>query len=230
MDSLISKLQLRITNGYSSGYLIMTRDQLEELIAQKENIRLEFKRHLSSSHRIARTLAAFANTLGGIILIGVNDDGKIVGVPSEFREVGKIEDATDRLVEPALSISYETLIPDGRTVLVVSVSESNEKPHYVVNEAGKRTIYVRAKDKSVPTNKLIIAPEVANADFIKSPMARTLIQYLRKNDDVTADKFAKLINISAYRAGKLLRQLAEQGLLLLIDKSRPVRYALKLTD
>ncbi|CAN5631663.1 hypothetical protein BH09BAC4_BH09BAC4_51590 [soil metagenome] len=208
----------------------MTRDQLEELIAQKENIRLEFKRHLSSSHRIARTLAAFANTLGGIILIGVNDDGKIVGVPSEFREVGKIEDATDRLVEPALSISYETLTPDGRTVLVVSVSESNEKPHYVVNEAGKRTIYVRAKDKSVPTNKLIIAPEVANADFIKSPMARTLIQYLRKNDDVTADKFAKLINISAYRAGKLLRQLAEQGLLLLIDKSRPVRYALKLTE
>lgn len=208
----------------------MTRDQLEELIAQKENIRLEFKRHLSSSHRIARTLAAFANTLGGIILIGVNDDGKIVGVPSEFREVSKIEDATDRLVEPALTISYETLTPDGRMVLVVSVSESNEKPHYVLNEAGKRTIYVRAKDKSVPTNKLIIAPEIANTDLIKSPMARTLIQYLRKNDDVTADKFARLINISDYRAGKLLRQLAEQGLLLLIDKSRPVRYALKLTE
>ncbi|SFC13083.1 Putative DNA-binding domain-containing protein [Spirosoma endophyticum] len=208
----------------------MTRDQLEELIAQKENIRLEFKRHLSSSHRIARTLAAFANTLGGIILIGVNDDGKIVGVPSEFREVSKIEDATDRLVEPALTISYETLTPDGRMVLVVSVLESNEKPHYVLNEAGKRTIYVRAKDKSVPTNKLIIAPEIANTELIKSPMARTLIQYLRKNDDVTADKFARLINISDYRAGKLLRQLAEQGLLLLIDKSRPVRYALKLTE
>ncbi|WP_317039667.1 AlbA family DNA-binding domain-containing protein [Spirosoma endophyticum] len=221
---------MKTTIGYRSGYLIMTRDQLEELIAQKENIRLEFKRHLSSSHRIARTLAAFANTLGGIILIGVNDDGKIVGVPSEFREVSKIEDATDRLVEPALTISYETLTPDGRMVLVVSVLESNEKPHYVLNEAGKRTIYVRAKDKSVPTNKLIIAPEIANTELIKSPMARTLIQYLRKNDDVTADKFARLINISDYRAGKLLRQLAEQGLLLLIDKSRPVRYALKLTE
>ncbi len=208
----------------------MTRNQLDDLIAQGEHTRLEFKRQLSSAQRIARTLAAFANTSGGTLLIGVADDGKIVGVPSEFREVSKVEDATDRFVQPALTVSYETLTPDGRTVLIVTVSESNEKPHYVIDEAAKRTIYVRAKDKSVPTNKLIITPDSANADLIQSPATRTLIQYLRKNDSVTADKFARLINISDYRAGKLLRQLAEQGLLILIDKPRPVRYALKLAE
>ena len=208
----------------------MTRNQLDELIEQGEHTRLEFKRQLSSSHRIARTLAAFANTSGGTLLVGVNDSGKIVGVPSEFREMEKIEEATDRLIEPALTISYETLVPDGRMVLIIRVSESDEKPHYVVDEASKRTIYVRAKDKSVPTNKLIITPDMANIELIRSPMARTLIQYLRKNDHITADKFARLINISDYRAGKLLRQLAERGLLILIDKPRPVRYALKLVE
>ncbi|GAB2537319.1 AlbA family DNA-binding domain-containing protein [Spirosoma aerophilum] len=208
----------------------MTRNQLDDLIGQGEHVRLEFKRSLSSAYRIARTLAAFANTSGGTLLIGVTDAGKMVGVPSEFREMDKIEVATDKLIEPTLTISYETLSPDGRLILIISVPESGEKPHYVVDESGKRTIYVRAKDKSMPTSKLIITPEMADRELLKSPMARTLIQYLRKNDYITADKFGKLINISSYRAGKLLRQLAERGLLVLIDKPLPVRYALKLAE
>lgn len=208
----------------------MNRSQLEDLIAQGEHTRLEFKRQLSAPSRIARTLAAFANTSGGILLIGVADNGRIVGVASEGKEVEKIEEATDQLIEPALAVSYETLSPDGRKVLVVTILESTEKPHYLINDAGQRTIYVRAKDKSVPTNKLIITPDMANRELLKSPMARTLIQYLRKHDFITADRFAKLINISVYRAGKLLRQLAERGLLILIDKPRPVRYALKLAE
>ncbi|WP_338870474.1 ATP-binding protein [Spirosoma sp. SC4-14] len=208
----------------------MTRNDLNSIISQGENIRLEFKRSISSPQRIARTLAAFANTVGGELLIGVSDDGKIVGVPSEFREIRKIEEATDQFVEPALSVSYEVLAPDGRIVLLIRVAESEEKPHYAVDESGKRTIYVRAKDKSVPTNRLIITPESAGSQLLQSPTARTLIQFLRKNDHITADRFAKLINVSEYRAGKLLRQLAEQGLLLMIDKPRPVRYALKLTE
>ncbi|MFD2935229.1 AlbA family DNA-binding domain-containing protein [Spirosoma flavum] len=208
----------------------MTRNQLDDLIRQGEHTRLEFKRSLSSAYRIARTLAALANTSGGTLLIGISDNGKIVGVPSEIREMEKIEEAADRLVEPALSISYEIMAPDGRLILIITIPESDEKPHYVVDEAGKRTIYVRAKDKSVPTSKLIITPEMVDRELLKSPMARTLIQYLRKNEHITADKFGKLINISDYRAGKLLRQLAERGLLLLIDKPRPVRYALKLAE
>jgi predicted HTH transcriptional regulator len=208
----------------------MTRNQLDELIGQGEHVRLEFKRSLSSSYRIARTLAAFANTSGGVLLIGITDGGKTVGVASEFREMDKIEVAAEKLIQPSLAISYETLSPDGRLVLIISIPESDEKPHYVVDESGKRTIYVRAKDKSVPTSKLIITPEIADRELLKSPMARTLIQYLRKNDNITADKFGKLINISSYRAGKLLRELAERGLLILIDKPLPARYALKLAE
>ena len=206
----------------------MTRTQLDDLIAQGEGTRLEFKRSISAAHRIARTLVAFANTSGGTLLIGVADNGIIAGVSSESREMHRIEEAADRLSEPALSVTYETLSPDGRKVLIIHIDESLEKPHYAVDEAGKRTIYVRAKDKSMPTNKLIITPEITDRDLLKQPTTRLLIQYLRKTDHVTAEKFAKLTNVSAYRAGKILRELAEKGLLLLIDKQRPVRYALKL--
>lgn len=208
----------------------MTRNELDKLIEQGESVRLEFKRTLSSTHRIARTLAAFANTAGGTLLIGVADDGRIAGVPSELREMRRIEEATDRLVDPPLSISYETLAPDGRRVLVITVPESDEKPHYAIDEAGRRTIYVRAKDKSVPTSQLLIAHRAPETSVMQSATTRTLIQYLRGNEAITADKFAKLINVSAYRAEKQLRQLAEQGLLLILNKQRPTRYALKLAE
>lgn len=208
----------------------MNRNQLDDLIAQGEHTRLEFKRQLSTPYRIARTLTAFANTSGGILLIGIADSGKIAGVPSELREMEKIEEAAERLIQPPISVSYKTLTPDGRLVLIVTVEESDEKPHYVLDEAGKRTMYIRAKDKSVPTSKLIITPDTADRELLKSPMARTLIQYLRQHDFITADKFAKLINISTYRANKHLQQLAERGLLLIIDKPRPTRYALKLSE
>ena len=208
----------------------MTRNQLDDLIARGEGARLEFKRSISAAHRIARTLVAFANTSGGTLLIGVADDGAILGVASESREMHRIEEATDQLADPPLSIVYETLAPDGRKVLVIHVDESNEKPHYAIDETGTRTIYVRAKDKSVPTSKVIITPEITDRELLKLPMTRTLIQYLRKTDHITADKFAKLINVSDYRAGKILRELADKGLLLLLDKHRPVRYALKLGE
>ncbi|WP_019986626.1 AlbA family DNA-binding domain-containing protein [Rudanella lutea] len=202
--------------------------KLPDLIAQGEGSRLEFKSTISTPARIARTLCAFANTAGGTLLIGVDDDGKISGIQSEIREMRKIEQATDLLVEPPITVSYEVVYADGRPVLVIDVPESTEKPHYAVDDQGRRTIYVRVKDKSVPTNKLIMEQDSADKTLLQSPNVRTLVQYLRKNDYITADRLAKLINISDYRANKLLRQLTEQGLLLLIDKPRPARFALKV--
>jgi len=201
---------------------------LPDLIAQGEGSRLEFKSTISTSARIARTLCAFANTGGGTLLIGVNDDGKIGGVESEIREMRKIEQATDFLVEPSLSISYQVVIVDRKSVIVIDVPESTEKPHYAVDDQGNRTIYVRAKDKSVPTNRLILEQQPTDKSLLQSANVKTLLVYLRKKDHITADRMAKLVNISDYRANKLLHQLAEQGLLLMIDKPRPARYTLKV--
>ena len=201
---------------------------LPDLIARGEGSRLEFKRSISTSARIARTLCAFANTGGGKLLIGVNDDGKIGGVESEIREMLKIEQATDELVEPPLLISYQVVTVEGKPVIVIDVPESTDKPHFAVDGQGNRTIYVRAKDKSVPTNKLIMEQLPTDKTLLQSPNVKTLLQYLRKNEDITADRMARLVNISDYRANKLLHQLAGQGLLLMIDKPKPARFTLKV--
>ncbi|MBO0947663.1 AlbA family DNA-binding domain-containing protein [Fibrella forsythiae] len=200
---------------------------IPELIARGEGIQLEFKSTLSTPYRIARTLTAFSNTSGGTLLIGIADDGKIVGIDSEYKEMEKIERATDFLIEPPIDISYETRRLDGKTILLLTIPESSEKPHTALDERGNRTIYVRQRDKSVPTNHLMLDLETVDKKLIQTPMVKNLLQFLRKHDSITAERLGKLVNISDYRATKLLRALTTQGILLMVDKPRPARYSLK---
>ncbi len=207
---------------------------LTDLIAQGEGSRLDFKLTISSSARIARTLTAFANSSGGTILIGVADDGTVSGVASEQGEMERIEEATDFFIVPALEIAYGTVVADDRLVLVIDVPESLDKPHYALDERGNRTIYIRSRDKSVPTSKLIVESESVDNQMLQSSPVKMLLTYLRQNDDVTPAKLAQMANLSDQRAARLLRELATQGLLLLIDNgrrtdARQTRYALKVS-
>lgn len=201
--------------------------RLTFFLEQGEGLRVEFKRTLSSAYRIARTLTAFANTSGGTLLIGIDDDGRTVGIDSEYREMQLIERATDFLIEPALIVSYETIRHEGRNVLLLNVPESDEKPHTALNERGERIIYVRQRDKSVPTQRLLTAGTSVDQKLLQTPMVKNLLQFLRKNDSITAARLAKLVNISDYRANKLLHELSEQGLLLMVDRPRPARFSLR---
>ena len=58
--------------------MLLTTDDLIELVRQGEGRRLEFKRGLPRGDRVARTLCAFSNTNGGILLVGVTDSGRIL--------------------------------------------------------------------------------------------------------------------------------------------------------
>ncbi|OIN60766.1 AlbA family DNA-binding domain-containing protein [Arsenicibacter rosenii] len=203
---------------------------LAELINQGEGTRLEFKSTVSSAPRIAKTLVAFANTSGGLLIVGVDDDGGVSGIESEYHEMQKIEKATDFFTEPPLSISYEVITFEGKEVLLVNVPESEEKPVKAIDERGHKILYVRSKDKSIPTNKLILSENAVDTKLLQTPNVRMLLQYFRKNDTITAAKMAQLINVSDQRAEKMLREYTEKGLLLMIDRPRPPRYSLKVSD
>ncbi|MEA1883748.1 MAG: ATP-binding protein, partial [Thermotogota bacterium] len=56
---------------------------IKEKIKRGENRYLEFKESLPSSQKIAKTVIAFANSAGGDILIGVNDERKVIGVADD---------------------------------------------------------------------------------------------------------------------------------------------------
>jgi predicted HTH transcriptional regulator len=63
--------------------------QLKKLVAQGEGASLEFKRKVTNPEKVIREMVAFANTSGGVLLVGIGDDRSIPGLkfPEDERHV-----------------------------------------------------------------------------------------------------------------------------------------------
>jgi ATP-dependent DNA helicase RecG len=64
----------------------MTTAEIDRIIARGEGIDIEFKRAREKvPHSLYETVVSFANTKGGFILLGVDDDGTVSGIQPEYR-------------------------------------------------------------------------------------------------------------------------------------------------
>jgi hypothetical protein len=143
-----------------------TDDPLMRLISGGEHLRLEFKEtarwdvkreqvNKELEHVIVRTVAAFMNSDGGTLLIGVSDSGTIPGLVRDYKTLGKSQNAdgyenwlTTRLLESMgkdrtrhIKISFQRI--DGNEICRVDVERST-RPVFVHDPQGQERLYVRA--------------------------------------------------------------------------------------
>lgn len=104
-------------------------DNLTELLEKiylGEDATIEFKRALPHRNSLADEIAAFANAQGGMILIGVDDNGEIVGI--ELKKLDNVEKTVVEIcndwIEPTVPIFTEKLRLDGKNLLKIYVSPS----------------------------------------------------------------------------------------------------------
>lgn len=104
-------------------------DSLSELIEKihlGEDSTIEFKRQLPRRDSLADEIAAFANARGGVVLIGVDDHGDIVGL--DQHNLDQIEKTVVEVcrdsIEPQVSVFTEKLLFDGKVLLKVDVPRS----------------------------------------------------------------------------------------------------------
>ena len=102
----------------------MYSEELERLIRQGESQEVEFKSSTPTPQDIAKHVAAFANTNGGALVLGVKEPGEIVGV-DEQRARGAIETARQYL-SPVPEMKVQSPNVHGRVVVVVQVAASEE--------------------------------------------------------------------------------------------------------
>ena len=120
---------------------------IKELVSRHgESKILEFKEKLDTSkaekNRLLQTVVAFANTEGGRILLGVNDDGIITGVELKgLRE--QIQDLIEVYVDGSPSVDFLQHIIDGENILVIQVHEGIDKPYALNFDRNKPQFYVR---------------------------------------------------------------------------------------
>ena len=115
---------------------------IHEILSRGENDQIEFKVEVSSKQdEFLETLVAFANTRGGTVFVGVNDNGKVVGIYDQ-----KFDELVQNLVrgrcEPSPDISIERKEFDGKPIYLVRVDEGMEmeKPYNLRD----RGFFVRA--------------------------------------------------------------------------------------
>ena len=204
-----------------------------QLIKRGEGLTIEFKRTIDRAFKIAKTIVSFANTSGGVLLIGVGDKGEIVGIESELKELEKLEKAVSQYIEKPIIPQFKIQTIDGMKLLRVEIAESAEKPHFAINEKNERIIYIRVKDKSVPTPKLLLQGDHIREDLSKLLATRhikTLLQFLRENDAITVKMYANMINISDKRSARMLNELVEKQVLLKMARGRMEVFSLRLRE
>lgn len=117
---------------------------LENLLKQEEGKQLEFKRDLSSPKGIIQTVVAFANTAGGCILIGIEDETKaVVGVENPLKEEERLSHLIFDSILPRIVPNIELLSWRGLYVLKVEVFLSTSRPHYLEAKGVEEGVYMR---------------------------------------------------------------------------------------
>ncbi len=207
------------------------RTYINELIAKGECYHLDFKFHVSNARKIAKTLVAFANTKGGKLLLGVKDNGKVVGVESE-EERYMIETAANYYCSPVVKFSIRDWFYDGKIILEVDVNESLTKPHYVKDEDDKWWGYVRIRDNNKFANRVVIEflkrrQSEKNTFIHYTRKENILLAFLRRHQQITIKKFTQIANLKPRKAENILINLASIGVLQINHNDRHFYYSLK---
>ncbi|HMQ68265.1 MAG TPA: ATP-binding protein [Ignavibacteria bacterium] len=194
--------------------------ELHELIENGENDRVEFKRKFSSTEKIAKEMIAFANSKGGKILFGIDDDKTVKGVESEKGELELISTAARFYCEPEIEFTTEIMLFKSKDIVIVDVKESKIKPHRLVTEnEDEQKVYVRLNDKSILASKetiRILRNSNEDSPALKvyiGDMEKTLFDFLIKNEKITVKGFKKLVNISERRASRTLVNLVKANII-----------------
>lgn len=126
----------------------MNKAELIELISNGENSGVEFKRDTVANHVFAKEIVALLNLEGGIVLLGVENDGTITGTTRENLAEWVAELCRVKVDPPIIPyLAWVKNAEPDRDVLAVRVSMGLDKPYARVHDA-RKTYFIRVGDTS----------------------------------------------------------------------------------
>lgn len=119
------------------------KQTVHPLLQQPQGRQLEFKRDLSSTRNLLKTLVAFANSAGGRLVIGVDDAQQIVGVADPLAEEERVCNLIADGIAPRLIPDVEIISVGSAPLLVIAVYPSSGRPHHVKALGEQQGTYLR---------------------------------------------------------------------------------------
>ena len=145
----------------------------------KESIHLELKKEYVKD--ILKTVIAFANTSGGKIYIGIDDDGKVLGVQRLDTDILKLSNSIRDSIKPDITLFTSILVEkiDSKDVIVVDVQKGASSPYYLTDKGIRPSgVYVRQGASSVPATDAAILKMIRDTDGDNFEELRSLNQNL----------------------------------------------------
>ena len=117
---------------------------IEELLKKLEDHRLEFKREMTDPASLAKELVAFSNTMGGRIVIGLDDKTReIVGVDITQDIEEYVMNIASNNCHPMISPLVEFYTIRGKTICLIEIFPGKLKPYFVTKKGPEKGVYIR---------------------------------------------------------------------------------------
>jgi len=158
-----------------------------------ENLTTEFKREYTEE--LKKTIIAFANTAGGTLYIGINDDKTVAGVDDPDDTLLKVTSSIRSGIKPdvTLFVDYMTEKIGKATVIAVVVQKGTACPYYLAGKGIRpEGVFVRQGASSVPATETAILNMIKETDGTQYEQVRSLNQDLTFN---AAKKFFEMESV-----------------------------------
>ncbi len=121
----------------------MNNNHVKTLISEGENSQIEFKSEAVSNESLAIVMTAFLNGQGGVILLGVEDDGTITGIEGSLdKKMNAINHIAQNSVKPAIIPVLDSFIIDNKPIISINLEKGIQKPYYLIKNE-KTLFYIR---------------------------------------------------------------------------------------
>jgi len=193
----------------------MDIQHVKKLCSQGEGLHLEFKKKANFPEKIAKEMVAFANTQGGLLLLGVDDDGTVSGTRDIEGEAFVMEQTIEKLIWPKLDYSLQILkINEKKGVAVFDIAKGQRLPLQLKENSHTKTgkAYVRAGDQSLQASKemreiLRRRVKAKDTQFTYGDKERKLMELLDEQHEVTLREYANAAKLSRFIASRTLIKL-----------------------
>ncbi len=198
------------------------------MVNRGENDTIEFKRKVRHPEKIVREMVAFANTEGGSLFIGVDDNLTIPGLKYPEEAHFQLQKALESLCRPAIKIEYEIIqTPFSTGVVHYYVPPSANKPHFAFLEARHKfgKAYVRIGERTVQASKeyrLILKKQQkpATEPITYGDHEKILLNYLGDHEKITLDQFSEISKLPKKVASSTLINLAANNIIRIIPREQ----------
>ena len=187
---------------------------LIQLVRTGEGPQLEFKLKAAYPDKLVHEIIAFANTKGGTLLIGVDDDGRLAGVKYPEEESLLVMRSLIKHCRPRIRVKYFYVrLTSKKWVVVFEVPESKRKPVRFLEGRNQLTHYIRFEDKSIKASNeaagiLKLQSSKADVSFTYGEIENKILKAIEIKSSATLSELCCATGIAEKQLSPRLIKLA----------------------